>query len=322
MPARSRLVGQRSVSFSDTMIAGVLSVSSGPLEQSFVRSHFHYTRPEMELTLPITLAVLGAALLHAGWNALLKGAADKQLDTVAISVGAGLVGLLVAVWLPFPARASWPWLAASAAVHILYFVFLAGAYGWGDLSYAYPIMRGGGPVIVALAGAAVFGEALGVFATAGIALVCAGIIAFAAGKADRRATLFALGNAVVIAAYTLIDAKGARASESPVAYTMWFFVANALAIYAWAGLRRGAAGPRYLAGNWPRLLICAVLTTGAYAIALWAMTRAPVAPVAVLRETSVVFAAFIGALFLKEKLTRRRLLATGVVLLGLAALRL
>ncbi|HEX9396793.1 MAG TPA: EamA family transporter [Burkholderiales bacterium] len=276
----------------------------------------------MELTLPITLAVLGAALLHAGWNALLKGAADKQLDTVAISVGAGLVGLLVAVWLPFPARASWPWLAASAAVHILYFVFLAGAYRWGDLSYAYPIMRGGGPVIVALAGAAVFGEALGVFATAGIALVCAGIIAFAAGKADRRATLFALGNAVVIAAYTLIDAKGARASESPVAYTMWFFVANALAIYAWAGLRRGAAVPRYLAGNWPRLLIGAVLTTGAYAIALWAMTRAPVALVAVLRETSVVFAAFIGALFLKEKLTRRRLLATGVVLLGLAALRL
>src|SRR5712691_6370814 len=114
----------------------------------------------MEISLPVTAAVLGAALLHAGWNALLKSSADKQLDTVAISVGAGIVGVAVAVWLPFPAAASWPWLAASAAVHILYFVFLAGAYRWGDLSYAYPIMRGGGPVIVALAGSAVFGEVL------------------------------------------------------------------------------------------------------------------------------------------------------------------
>src|SRR5260221_283492 len=322
MPARSRLVGQRSVSFSDTMIAGVLSVSSGPLEQSFVRSHFHYTRPEMELTLPITLAVLGAALLHAGWNALLKGAADKQLDTVAISVGAGLVGLLVAVWLPFPARASWPWLAASAAVHILYFVFLAGAYRWGDLSYAYPIMRGGGPVIVALAGSAVFGEVLPPLPTLGVALVCAGIVAFASGRADRRATLFALSNAVVIAAYTLIDAIGARASGSPVAYALWFFVANAIVIYAYAGLRRGLEVPRYLARNWNRLLVGAVLTTGSYGIALWAMTQAPVALVAVLRETAVLFGALFGALFLGEKFTRRRLVATGAVMAGLVAMKL
>jgi drug/metabolite transporter (DMT)-like permease len=274
------------------------------------------------LTLPITLAVLGAALLHAGWNALLKSASDKQLDTVAISVGAGLVGLAVAAWLPLPARESWPWLAGSALVHILYFLFLAGAYRWGDLSYAYPIMRGGGPVIVALAGAAVFGEILPPWPTAGVVLVCAGIVAFASGKADRRASLFAVANACVIGAYTLIDAKGARASGSPVAYTMWFFVANAVVIYAYAGLRRGVEVPRYLARNWKRLFIGAVLTTGSYGVALWAMTRAPVALVAVLRETSVIFAALLGALFLGEKFTRRRLLATGAVLAGLVVLRL
>jgi drug/metabolite transporter (DMT)-like permease len=182
-------------------------------------------------------------------------------------------------------------------------------------------MRGGGPMIVALAGSAVFGEVPSVMAAAGVALVCAGIVAFAAGKADRRATLFALGNAVVIAAYTLIDAKGARASGNAIAYTMWFFVGNAIVLYAWAGWRRGADVPRYLVKNWPRLAIGAVLTTGAYAIALWAMTVAPVALVAVLRETSVVFAAVIGALFLKEKLTRRKWLATAAVLAGLAALR-
>jgi drug/metabolite transporter (DMT)-like permease len=275
-----------------------------------------------EISLPVTLAVLGAALLHASWNALLKSSTDKQLDTVAISVGAGIVSLLVVVWLPVPAAAAWPWLAGSAALHILYFMFLAGAYRWGDLSHAYPIMRGGGPVIVALASAFVFGEVLQPLPTLGVALVCAGILAFAAGKADRRATLFALGNALVIAAYTLVDAKGARLSASPVAYTLWFFVANGAVIYLYFGLRRGAEVPRYLARNYLRILVGAVLTTGSYAVALWAMTRAPVALVAVLRETSVVFAAVIGALFLGEKLTRRRLVATGAVLTGLVTLRL
>ena len=274
------------------------------------------------ISLPVTLAVLGAALLHAGWNAMLKSSKDKQLDTVALAVGAGLIGLVVAPWLQQPAPEAWPWLAASACVHILYFAFLAGAYHWGDLSYAYPIMRGGGPVIVALAGAAAFGEVLPLWPTLGVGLVCAGIIAFASGKADRRATLFALGNAVVIGAYTLIDAKGARASGSPVAYAMWFFVANGLVLYAYAGLRRGAEVPRYLMRNWTRLGVGAVLTAGSYGIALWAMTKAPVALVAVLRETAVLFGALFGAMFLGEKFTGRRVLATGAVLAGLVALKL
>lgn len=276
----------------------------------------------MEISAPVTLAVLGAALLHASWNALLKGSADKQLDTVAFSIGSALLGLAVALWLPPPARESWPWLAASAAVHILYFVFLANAYHWGDLSYAYPIMRGGGPVIVALAGAAVFGEVLPLVPAIGVVLVCAGIIAFAAGRAHPRATAFAIGNAVVIAAYTIIDAKGARASGSPVAYALWFFVANGITLYAWAGVRRGAALPRHLLANAPRILAGAVLTTGSYGVALWAMTRAPVAVVAVLRETAVIFGAVIAHFLLNEKLTRRRLFATGAVMLGLVALRL
>jgi drug/metabolite transporter (DMT)-like permease len=276
----------------------------------------------VDISASVTLAVLGAALLHAAWNALLKGSADKQLDTVAFSIGSALLGLVVALWLPAPARESWPWLAASALVHILYFAFLANAYHWGDLSYAYPIMRGGGPVIVALAGAAVFGEVLPLVPALGVALVCAGIIAFAAGRAHPRATAFAVGNALVIATYTLIDAKGARASGSPVAYALWFFVANGVALYAWAGVRRGAALPRHLAANWPRILTGAVLTTGSYGVALWAMTRAPVAIVAVLRETAVIFGALIAHFWLKEKLTRRRLVATGAVMLGLVALKL
>ncbi len=274
------------------------------------------------MSLPVTLAVLGAALLHASWNALLKGSTDKQLDTVAFSIGSALLSLVVAAWLPAPSRESWPWLAVSAAVHVLYFAFLANAYHWADLSYAYPIMRGGGPVIVALVGALVFGEVLPLLPSIGVALVCAGIVAFAAGRAHPRATAFAVGNAVVIAAYTLIDAKGARVSGSPVAYALWFFVANGVTLYLWAGLRRGAAVPRHLAANGWRILIGAALTTGSYGVALWAMTRAPVALVAVLRETAVIFGAFIAHFWLREKLTRRRLIATGAVMLGLVALKL
>jgi len=161
----------------------------------------------VEISLPVTLAVLGAALLHAGWNALVKASADKRLDTVAVSAGAGLIALAVAPWLPAPAPASWPWLAGSAAVHILYFLFLAGAYRHGELSYVYPVMRGGGPMIVALVGAVAFNEILSLEEISGVALICAGILGFASGSHDRRATWFAVANAVVIAAYTTVRAR-------------------------------------------------------------------------------------------------------------------
>ena len=276
----------------------------------------------MEISLPVTLAVLGAALLHAGWNALVKASADKRLDTVAVSAGAGLVALAVAPWLPAPAPESWPWLAGSAAVHILYFLFLAGAYRHGELSYAYPVMRGGGPMIVALMGAVAFNEILSLEEISGVALICAGILGFASGSHDRRATVFAVANAVVIAAYTLVDGQGARASGAPVSYTLWFFIANGIVITAVGLAQRGREIPAYLRRHWGRAALGGACSLAAYGIALWAMTRAPIALVAVLRETSVIFAAAIGALLLKEKFTRRRLFATGAVMLGLGALRL
>jgi drug/metabolite transporter (DMT)-like permease len=276
----------------------------------------------MELTLPVTLAVLGAALLHAAWNTLVKAADDKELDTCAVAAGAGGWALIILPFLPLPASASWPWLAGSAAVHILYFAFLAGAYRYGELSYAYPIMRGGGPMIVAASGAIVFAEKLSGGEWLGVLLVCGGILAFAAGTHDRRATLFAVANAVVIAAYTLIDAQGARASAAPVSYTLWFFAANAVLIVALGMAKRGRAVPRYLGRHWRRAALGGACSVGSYGIALWAMTRAPVALVAVVRETSVIFAAVLAALVLKEKLTRRRLLGTGAVLAGLVLLRL
>lgn len=276
----------------------------------------------MELTLAVTLAVLGAALLHATWNALVRASADKQLDAIANSVGSGVISVAVAVWLPAPAAESLPWIAASIAVHILYFRFLAGAYRWGELSYAYPVMRGGGPIVVALAGTLVFGEALAATHWAGIALVCGGILALAHGAHDRRATVFALANALVIGSYTLIDATGARASLAPLSYALWLCAGNALMNGAIGLWQRGVELPAYLGRRWLRALLGGTCSMASYAIALWAMTRAPVALVAVLRETSVVFALLFGALFLGEKMTRRRLVATGAVLGGLVVLKL
>ena len=276
----------------------------------------------MEISLPVTLAVLGAALLHATWNALVKASEDKALDTVAVAAGSGLIALAVALFLPAPAAASWPWLAGSAAVHILYFLFLAGAYRWGDLSYSYPIMRGGGPLIVAVAGVFLLQEIPSFRQAAGIVLISAGILAFARGSHDRRATWFAVGNAAVIAAYTLIDAQGARASGAPVSYTLWFFVANGVVITGLALLQQGARIPAYLHRFWLRSLAGGACAAGAYAIALWAMTLAPVALVAALRETSVIFAAVIAFVIFKEKMTGPRVAATCAVLAGLVTLRI
>ena len=276
----------------------------------------------MEISPAVTLAVLAAALLHATWNALVKASEDKSLDTVAVAAGSGLIALAVAPFLPAPAAASWPWLAGSALVHILYFLFLAGAYRWGELSYSYPIMRGGGPMIVAIAGIFLLGEIPSLQGSVAIALICAGILGFAHGSHDRRATLFAVSNAVVIAAYTIIDAQGARASGAPVSYTVWFFVANGVVISGLALAQRGRQVPAYLQRYWARSLAGGACALAAYSIALWAMTKAPVALVAALRETSVIFAAVIAFVIFKEKMTGQRILATCAVLAGLVALRI
>jgi drug/metabolite transporter (DMT)-like permease len=281
----------------------------------------------MEISLPIILAVLGAALLHAGWNALFKFGPDKALENVALAVSRGVIALAIIPWLPLPAPAAWPWIAGSVVVHIAYFWALAGAYRWGDLSFSYPIMRGGAPALVALAGVAAFGEILPGAEAVAVALICAGILGFATGArgdpaAARRALLFALGNAAVIATYTMIDARGVRLSGAPVSYAMWFFVANSVVQVAIGLTGRRREVPAYLARHWVRAALGGAFTLGSYGIALWAMSQAPVALVAALREVSVVFAAVLGALFLGERFTRRRALATATVLVGLALLRL
>jgi drug/metabolite transporter (DMT)-like permease len=272
--------------------------------------------------------VLASAVLHAGWNALLKSSPDKGLENISLAVARGLLALAAAPFLPLPAPEAWPWIAASVIVHIAYFWLLAAAYRWGDLSLTYPVMRGGAPALVALGGVVAFGEILPWAETAGVALISVGILGFATVRhgdphARGKALRFALLNAGVIAAYTLIDARGVRVSGAPLSYAIWFFLANSV-VQSSIGfsLRGRAAVVPYFLRHWPRALVGGALTLGAYGTALWAMAYAPAALVAALRETSVLFAAAIGALFLGERFTRQAALVILAVLAGLVALRL
>ena len=270
--------------------------------------------------------MLGAALLHATWNAMVKSSRDVQLDLSIVTLGAGIAALPFLFFVAPPARAAWPYLAATIVIHIGYYIAIVGAYRAGDLSHGYPIMRGVAPLLVALSAAAWFGEAPPPAVWAGVILICAGVLSLGLvgfhWRESRASTGWALANAVIIAAYTLVDAAGARASGSPEGYVIWLFVLDALPFPLIVLAMRRSTLVAYAARHWVRGVVGGALSAVAYGIALWAMTRAPVAAVAALRETSVIFAALIGAWLLKEGHVVRRLASALVVAAGVVALKL
>lgn len=276
----------------------------------------------MDLPPAVTLAVLAGALLHACWNAMIKSSADKLLDTGLVCAGGTACSVPFILALPLPAGPSWPWLAATSVLHVAYFAAIVGAYRAGDLSHGYPIMRGLAPLLVALASALWLGESPGALAWAGILLVCAGVLSIGLhGRPQPVAVRWAMLNAGIIATYTFIDANGVRLSGDPVAYIAWLFFLGclpfALGVLA---LRRGEFAS-YVASRWGRTIAGGVLSAAAYGIAVWAMTRAPVAAVAALRETSVVFGALIGSWLLKEGHVRQRVAGAAVVAAGIVLLK-
>jgi drug/metabolite transporter (DMT)-like permease len=278
----------------------------------------------LELSLSVTFAVLGAALLHAAWNALLKSGRDLLLDTGLVAFAGTLLGLLLALAVPPPEPAAWPYIATSAVVHVGYYTALVGAYRAGDLSHGYPIMRGVAPLLVAAVSWLWLGEALSATAWTGVLLICGGVLSLgmAGGGANRRATAWALACAAIIAVYTLADGAGVRVSGGADRYVVWLFIFQGIPFtLAVLALKRGAllAHARL---HWPRALGGALLSGVSYGIALWAMTQAPVAIIAALRETSVIFAALMGAWLLKEGHLKERLAGAAAVLAGLIALKL
>ncbi len=279
----------------------------------------------MTLSAGVAGWVLLSALLHATWNLLIKGSADRLLDTAALALAASVLCALTLPFLPLPAPESRPLLALSVVIHMFYFLALVETYRWADLSSAYPMMRGTAPVLVALTFAAL-GEPPSAALWGGIALVSAGIVLPAAiglvrGEVAGRGVAMALAMAAIIALYTVVDAAGARRSGSAIAYNQWLFFFDAFGILAIALWRRRGSLAAHLRRRWPHALAGGVLTVGSYGIVIWAMTVAPVAAVAALRETSVIFAAVMGALVLKEPLGTWRIAGAVAVGLGVAAIR-
>jgi drug/metabolite transporter (DMT)-like permease len=286
----------------------------------------------------VIAAVLGAALLHATWNALVKGRGERDggapgdplLSTVLVVGGGSLASALLLPFMTAPAPESWPFIAASSLTQTLYYLLLIEAYRSGDMSHAYPLMRGTAPLLVAIINGLLLGERLSGAQWLAVCLICGGVLAMMlagraptlAGGSQCRSTVFALATACVIATYTIIDGAGVRRSGAPAAYTMWIFLLAGAAVTAWAARTRARELLR-LAGARPLLVpLGGVSTLGSYGIALWAMTLAPVAAIAALRETSILFATAIAALFLRERVGRGRLLAVLLIACGAVAMRL
>jgi drug/metabolite transporter (DMT)-like permease len=271
--------------------------------------------------------ILFAAFLSASWNASVKGSSDKYLQAVLVASGAAFIALFLLPFLRQPAPASWIYIGGSALLQVLYYYLLVAAFRAGDFGHAYPLMRGTAPLLVSLVSGPVIGEALSLGRWLGVALICSGVMGLAWEArshvgANSAVMKYALSNAVVIAAYTTVDGIGVRASGAPASYTMWIFEVTALVLLFAALLTRPRELWRYAPGRLRSALIGGVAALTSYEIALWAMTQVPIAVVAALRETSMLFGLAISVLVLKERGGARRYAATALIACGAIAIRL
>jgi drug/metabolite transporter (DMT)-like permease len=275
----------------------------------------------------VMLVVLFAAFLHASWNALVKASPDKILDIVFVTGSAGAICAAVVPFVPLPTAGSWPYIIASAVIHIVYFLLIGAAYRGGDMSHAYPLMRGTPPLLVALASGPLIGERLTAGEWGGVLLICGGILGLllvnrGSGRNPARTTRLSLLNAVMIALYTLVDGTGARLSGHSASYTMWIFVLAAPPVLVWALVRHRAAAQAHFRERWHLMLIGGACTLAAYTLVLWAMTQAPIAMVAALRESAILFGTAISVFVLKERHGYSRPVAALIILLGVVTLKL
>jgi drug/metabolite transporter (DMT)-like permease len=275
----------------------------------------------------VFLAVLFAAACHAGWNALIKVGLDPLSTTTLISVGSGIVALAFAPLVGVPASAAWPWLLASVVIHLVYFAFLIESYRTGDLGQVYPIARGSAPLMTAAVTSIFVGEKLSTLGWTGIVALVAGVFLLSArggrhlAEIDRRAIGFALFTALTICAYSVVDGIGARLSANPNGYSVWLFIGIAVVMVPYALYRDGRDVIPAMQRFWLRGFAGGALQVLSYGIAIWAMTAAPIAIVATLRETSVLFGAVIAVVVLKEPLRAVRIVAACLIVCGLVLIR-
>lgn len=285
----------------------------------------------------VLLAVLASALLHAAWNAVVKSRADPLIGIAWLSAGSGIAAGIALPFVAFPVAAAWPFILVSTAIHTVYNLMLATAYSHGDFSRVYPIARGAAPLMVTLVSLAFLDEELNGRALLAIALILVAILGVAWRRAGEspairsgtagasggdRSLVFAVLTAVAIAGYTIADGLGARASGDPIPYIFWLFFLDAwptILIVAWLRRDRLYRTPR---GDVVQSMAGGLLSMLAYGIVVWAMAAAPVAIVAALRESSILFAALIGVFVLKERPGPVRLAAILLLVAAIALLRL
>jgi drug/metabolite transporter (DMT)-like permease len=272
------------------------------------------------------LVVLFAAALHASWNAIIKGGTDKFNDTVLVMIVAALFPALLLPWLPLPAAASWPYLIASVIIHFFYFSLVALAYRVGDLSYAYPIMRGVAPLLTALVASVAIREPLSPGGKMGIVLLCLGILTLTseswwAHKVGIKPTAIALSNAVVISMYTVVDGIGLRLAGDPVSYICWLFFLQPVPFIPLLLMTQRKRFTAQLKSRWRISLLGGLCTCTSYGLAMYAMAFIPIALVAALRETSVIFGTVIAVIFLHERFGPIRYVAAALVTAGAVSMK-
>jgi drug/metabolite transporter (DMT)-like permease len=279
------------------------------------------------LDFTVLLAVIAAAAMHAGWNVLVKLKLDRFLSMFLINSFMAMMGLVMLAVFPWPAAASIPYAVVSGVLHLGYNLFLVRSYRTGDLSQVYPIARGTAPLLTLLVTWFAVHERIALAGAAGIGVLVAGIWLVSLGgrgrlRLDGMTLFFALGTSVFIAAYSVVDGLGGRASGSPSAYAALLFVLDGVFLAVIAFVSRGPAILRDVAPYWVSGLMGALLSGGAYWIVIWAMTEAPIAAVAALRETSIFFVVLLSVRVLKETVTLIRIGGALLIVAGAVLLRL
>ncbi|QIB35153.1 EamA family transporter [Ancylobacter pratisalsi] len=275
----------------------------------------------------VFMAVIAAAAMHAGWNAILKIRLDPFVAVVLVNCACGIIALPVALYLGLPDPHVWLWILASVVVHLMYYLTLSGAYRLADMGVVYPIARGTAPLLTTILSVALLGEAVDAQGFLGVVVLATGILAIAwrrRGMAALNGTALrlALSCGVSITIYTLVDGLGARSSASPHLYTSWLFVVDSLVLLAvglaWKGRRELKPALSFLGPG----LAGGAMSLTAYWITIWAMTRAPIGLVAAVRESSVLFGAVIAVVVLREPLRAERIVAAALILAGLVLIKL
>ncbi len=277
------------------------------------------------MELYVTIAIIFAAIFHATWNGLMKGGKDPLLDSMVISIVWLVIAVISIPFLPLPHPSSWAYIAVSSIIHIVYFFLLAKSYDTGELSRVYPIIRGLPPLIIAVVSFVFLNEGISFWGWAGIIVISLGILALEFGNKtpSKKVLLLSVATAIMVASYTIIDGLGARLSGNSISFLLWFAslqgIIYTILVVAIRGKQRSITHVKLY---WRRGAIGGVLSLFGYGIILWAMTKAPIAYVSALRETSVLFASIIAVVFLAEPLKKSRIISAILIVSGIILMRL